>query len=51
MTEPRPTTTSQTGVGGDPLSLDVNDLYVKYKVVLVLLLHCFNDSANKIKLQ
>ena len=32
LTESRPSTAVQTGVGGDPLSLDVDDLYVKFKV-------------------
>ena len=32
LSESRPSTAVQTGVGGDPLSLDVEDLYVKFKV-------------------
>ena len=32
VSESRPSTTAQGGGGADPLSLDVEDLYVKYKV-------------------
>ena len=32
LTESRPPTATQTSGAGDPLSLDVDDLYVKFKV-------------------
>ena len=43
LTESRPSTAVQTGVGGDPLSLDVDDLYVKFKV-RTKIIFCYSIS-------